>query len=63
MTVVEPPKRCYECEHFCIDRSLQYYNIFKCRKSGNEIRFGSENGWDRMKWCPIAEDKKDDDEP
>ena len=50
------PDRCYSCEHFQMDRHLEYYNYPYCGKNGHEIKFGSENGQDRMKWCPLLTD-------
>ena len=61
MTEVKPPKRCFECEHLYVDRGLQYYNIYRCGKNKKEIQFGSENGWERMKWCPLVEGNRDGD--
>lgn len=51
---VEPPKRCFECENCYLDRSLQYYHVYRCKINEQEIQFNSENGWDRMKWCPLV---------
>ena len=47
------PERCCKCEHYEMDRHLEYYNFPFCKKNGKEIKFGTENGWDRMKWCPL----------
>ena len=53
------PNRCFECPYCGIDRKLEYYPFYVCKKNGKEIHFCAENGWDKMKWCPMKEDEKD----
>ena len=57
------PDRCWGCEYIEMDRHLEYYNYPYCTKNGKEIHFCADEGWDRMKWCPLlTEDKADDNE-
>ena len=51
--------RCTQCSCIRISHRLEYYPIFYCKLNGQEINFDSENGWDRMSWCPMKEEKND----
>ena len=47
------PKKCVQCPYYGIDRKLSYDHFPICMINGKEITFNSENGWDKMKWCPM----------
>ena len=53
-------KRCVECPYYDMDRHLEYYNYPVCTKCHSEISFNSDNGWDKMKWCPLDKEEEKD---
>lgn len=52
-------KHCVTCEHYRMNRKLEYYNFPYCDLNDREISFNDRNGWDRMRWCPLKEDPND----
>lgn len=59
MDAAKIPGRCYECEH-CKEREKTSYMHFReCDLTGRMIFFGYDNGWERMKWCPLKEEIKE----
>ena len=55
-------ERCTECPFFEMNRQLGYYNFPFCGKNLYEITFNAENGWDKMKWCPMDKEAEEEDE-
>ena len=51
------PERCFKCEHCEKDSHLEYFPYYVCTEAHREISFNAENGYDRMNWCPLADDK------
>ena len=48
------PDRCYNCK-YCEQREQHSYMPYReCTLTGRMIYFGPEDGYDRMKWCPLV---------
>lgn len=47
------PNSCYQCKHCIYEGGLTYYPYRRCGIANREITFGSDNGDQRMKWCPM----------
>ena len=58
-------EQCTQCPYYGLDRSLPHYVFPICLLNGREIAFNSDNGWDKMKWCPQEEqnDKRTGEDP
>lgn len=54
------PARCMECSFIGYSRKLEYYPVYYCKLNGEEVRFNSENGYERMEWCPLDKEEKKD---
>ena len=54
--------KCTNCEHCVQKNDTGYYPYPECDLCGKEIKYGLENGYERMKWCPLVseEDKRDE---
>ena len=53
------PKRCYECEDCTEQYEVSYKIYLQCEKAGRPVCFNEENGYDCMKWCPLAKEGED----
>lgn len=52
------PERCFSCKNCHYNHDLQYYPYCECLKNGKEIHFSDKNGWEKMVWCPLDEEKQ-----
>lgn len=49
--------RCMNCPYIGYNTRLQYYPNYYCKINGREVHFCEKEGWDRMEWCPLKEEK------